>query len=112
MGRSLKKDSSMIIWWKKVEVAHSDKKVVVVPHQFSQTLLTNNTYDGSSVPAYIQEDMVEYKLGEFAPTRTNGHNDDKKSKWITRGDWKCQKSHLQKQLKQFVLYLVKPVLSI
>ena len=44
--------------------------------------LTFNVYNGKKfVPVTVNEDMVDMKLGEFAPTRTYfGHTADKKSK--------------------------------
>ena len=38
-------------------------------------------YDGRKhVPAYISEEMIGHKLGEFAPTRTfRGHSGEKKT---------------------------------
>ena len=44
--------------------------------------LTFCVYNGKKfIPVQIKEDMVNHKLGEFAPTRTyNGHGGDKKVK--------------------------------
>ncbi|XRD25050.1 30S ribosomal protein S19 [Lysinibacillus fusiformis] len=91
MGRSLKKgpfvDDHLM---KKVEVQEaSEKKQVIKTWSRRSTIfpnfigLTIAVYDGRKhVPVYVTEDMVDYKLGEFAPTRTyKGHGaDDKKTR--------------------------------
>ena len=78
MGRSLKKgpytDEKLM---KKVQEARDagDKRVIktwsrrstIVPEMVGMTLAV---YNGRKfVPAYITENMVGHKLGEFAPTR-------------------------------------------
>ncbi len=91
MGRSLKKgpfvDDHLM---KKVEAQEaSEKKQVIKTWSRRSTIfpnfigLTIAVYDGRKhVPVYVTEDMVGYKLGEFAPTRTyKGHGaDDKKTR--------------------------------
>jgi len=78
MGRSLKKgpytDAKLM---KKVEAATGarDKRVIktwsrrstIVPEMVGLTIAV---YNGQKfVPAYVTENMVGHKLGEFAPTR-------------------------------------------
>lgn len=83
MSRSVKKgpyvDKSLI---KKIEAmnASNEKHVVktwarsctIVPEMVGHTI---GVYDGRKhIPVYITAEMVSYKLGEFAPTRTfKGH---------------------------------------
>ena len=91
MGRSLKKgpfaDDHLM---KKIEAQQGvEKKKVIKTWSRRSTIFPNfvgftiAVYDGRKhVPAYIQEDMVGHKLGEFAPSRTyRGHAaDDKKTR--------------------------------
>ena len=74
---------------KKVVVAAEEKtrkpiktwsrRSMVVPDMIGLTIAVHN--GKQHVPIFITEDMVGYKLGEFAPTRTyKGHAADKKSK--------------------------------
>ena len=83
MARSIKKgpfvDDHLM---KKVEnLNESNKKSVIKTWSRRSTIFpqfighTIAVYDGRKhVPVYITEDMVGYKLGEFAPTRTfKGH---------------------------------------
>jgi small subunit ribosomal protein S19 len=88
--RSIKKgpyiDSHLL---EKVEkaVAKSDKRPIktwsrrsmVLPEMVGLTIAVHN--GRLHVPVYITENMVGYKLGEFAATRTfRGHSSDKKAK--------------------------------
>lgn len=90
MPRSIKKgpfvDNHLI---KKVEkaVATSDKRPIktwsrrsmIVPEMVGLTIAVHN--GRLHVPVYVTENMVGYKLGEFAVTRTfRGHSGDKKVK--------------------------------
>lgn len=90
MARSIKKgpfiDNHLL---KKVEkaVATSDKRPIktwsrrsmVLPEMVGLTIAIHN--GRLHVPVYITENMVGYKLGEFAATRTfRGHTGDKKVK--------------------------------
>ena len=88
MSRSIKKgpfaDASLL---KKVDAqADADKKQVIKTWSRRSTIfpsfvgLTIAVYDGRKhVPAYVTEDMVGHKLGEFAPARTfRGHAGNKK----------------------------------
>ncbi|ELJ9217922.1 30S ribosomal protein S19 [Staphylococcus pseudintermedius] len=91
MARSIKKgpfvDDHLM---KKVEAqGDSEKKQVIKTWSRRSTIFPNfightfAVYDGRKhVPVYVTEDMVGYKLGEFAPTRTfKGHAaDDKKTR--------------------------------
>ncbi|MCL9743563.1 30S ribosomal protein S19 [Staphylococcus aureus] len=91
MARSIKKgpfvDEHLM---KKVEAQEgSEKKQVIKTWSRRSTIFPNfightfAVYDGRKhVPVYVTEDMVGYKLGEFAPTRTfKGHvADDKKTR--------------------------------
>jgi len=55
------------------------RRSMVVPDMIGLTIAIHN--GKQHVPIFITEDMVGYKLGEFAPTRTfKGHVADKKSK--------------------------------
>jgi len=74
---------------KKVEaaVAANSKKPIKTWSRRSMILpdfigLTIAVHNGRQhVPVFVTEDMVGYKLGEFAPTRTyKGHVADKKGK--------------------------------
>jgi small subunit ribosomal protein S19 len=88
--RSIKKgpfvDNHLI---KKVEkaVATSDKRPIktwsrrsmIVPEMVGLTIAVHN--GRLHVPVYVTENMVGYKLGEFAITRTfRGHSGDRKAK--------------------------------
>ena len=88
MGRSLKKgpfvaDSLL----RKVEKLHAagEKPVIktwsrastILPMMIGHTIAVHN--GKAHVPVFVTEQMVGYKLGEFAPTRTfKGHIKDKK----------------------------------
>ena len=55
------------------------RRSMVVPDMIGLTIAIHN--GKQHVPVFITEDMVGYKLGEFAPTRTfKGHAADKKGK--------------------------------
>lgn len=90
MPRSIKKgpyvDSHLA---EKVEkaVAKSDKRPIktwsrrsmILPEMVGLTIAVHN--GRLHVPVYITENMVGYKLGEFAATRIfRGHSSDKKAK--------------------------------
>jgi small subunit ribosomal protein S19 len=74
---------------RKVEkaVATNDKRPIktwsrrsmILPDMVGLTIAVHN--GRLHIPVYITENMVGYKLGEFAPTRTfRGHSGDKKAK--------------------------------
>ena len=85
MSRSVKKGpfvaESLV---KKIDAMNeSREKTVVKTWSRASTIIpsmighTIGVYDGKKhVPVYISSEMVGYKLGEFAPTRTfKGHTD-------------------------------------
>lgn len=55
------------------------RRSMVLPEMLGLTIAVHN--GKQHVPVFITEDMVGYKLGEFAPTRTyKGHVADKKGR--------------------------------
>jgi len=55
------------------------RRSMVLPDMLGLTIAVHN--GRQHMPVFITEDMVGYKLGEFAPTRTyRGHAADKKSR--------------------------------
>ena len=55
------------------------RRSMIVPDMIGLTIAVHN--GRQHVPVLISENMVGYKLGEFAPTRTfRGHVADKKSR--------------------------------
>lgn len=55
------------------------RRSMVMPDMIGITIAVHN--GRQHVPVYVTENMVGYKLGEFAPTRTyKGHVADKKSR--------------------------------
>lgn len=55
------------------------RRSMVTPEMIGLTIAVHN--GRQHVPVFVTEDMVGYKLGEFAPTRTyKGHAADKKGK--------------------------------
>ncbi len=55
------------------------RRSMVLPDMIGLTIAVHN--GRQHVPVFITEDMVGYKLGEFAPTRTyKGHAADKKGR--------------------------------
>lgn len=55
------------------------RRSMVLPDMIGLTIAVHN--GRQHVPVYVTENMVGYKLGEFAPTRTyKGHVADKKGK--------------------------------
>lgn len=91
MSRSVKKGPFIDkhLYKKVIEAKNSDKKKPIKTWSRRSTIfpemvgLTINVYNGRKfIPVYITENLVGYKLGEFAPTRTfHGHSgSEKKSK--------------------------------
>ena len=90
MSRSLKKgpyvDERLLAKVEKLN--EEDRKEAIKTWSRSSTIYpqmighTIAVHDGRKhVPVYVTEEMVEHKLGEFAPTRLfRGHAGDKKSK--------------------------------
>ncbi len=79
MGRSLKKgpyvEDKLIIKLKKTIASGSKQPIktwsrrsTVLPEFVGYTIAVHN--GKSHIPVYITENMVGYKLGDFAPTRT------------------------------------------
>ncbi len=55
------------------------RRSMVLPDMIGVTIAVHN--GRQHVPIFVTEDMVGYKLGEFAPTRTyRGHVADKKGR--------------------------------
>lgn len=55
------------------------RRSMVLPEMIGLTIAVHN--GRQHVPVFVTEDMIGYKLGEFAPTRTfKGHAADKKGK--------------------------------
>ena len=90
MPRSIKKGPFVDLHLKKKvqEAAESNsrkpiktwsRRSMVLPDMLGLTIAVHN--GRQHMPVFITEDMVGYKLGEFAPTRTyKGHVGDKKSR--------------------------------
>ena len=90
MPRSIKKGPFVDLHLaKKVEAAHTSgskrpirtwsRRSMVTPEMVALTIAVHN--GRQHVPVLITENMVGYKLGEFAPTRTfRGHSGDRKTK--------------------------------
>ncbi len=89
MGRSLKKgpyvDPKLYI--KVLKAKEKGEKTIktwsrrstIIPEMVGLTFLVHN--GKGHVPVYVTEQMVNHKLGEFAPTRTfKGHPDKKSAK--------------------------------
>ena len=55
------------------------RRSMILPEMLGLTIAVHN--GRQHVPVFVTEDMVGYKLGEFAPTRTyKGHAADKKGR--------------------------------
>jgi small subunit ribosomal protein S19 len=55
------------------------RRSMVLPEMVGLTIAVHN--GKQHIPVYVSENMVGFKLGEFAPTRTfRGHSGDKKAK--------------------------------
>lgn len=55
------------------------RRSMILPEMLGLTIAVHN--GRQHMPVFITEDMVGYKLGEFAPTRTyKGHAADKKGR--------------------------------
>lgn len=55
------------------------RRSMVIPDMLGLTIAVHN--GRQHVPVFVTEDMIGYKLGEFAPTRTfRGHAADRKGK--------------------------------
>lgn len=91
MARSLKKgpyvDPKLLKKVRKLKEEGRTDKVIktwsrrstIVPEFVGLTIAVHN--GRKFIPVYITEEMVGFKLGEFAPTRTfHGHAGDKKTR--------------------------------
>ncbi|RLB04809.1 MAG: 30S ribosomal protein S19 [Deltaproteobacteria bacterium] len=90
MARSLKKgpyiEPSLLRKVKKAKEGKSDRVIktwsrrsTITPELVGLTVAVHN--GKKFIPVFITEEMVGYKLGEFAPTRTfYGHAGDKKTR--------------------------------
>lgn len=90
MARSLKKgpyiDPSLLKRITKAKEESSDKVIktwsrrsTITPELVGLTIAVHN--GKKFIPVFITEDMVGYKLGEFAPTRTfHSHAGDRRTK--------------------------------
>ena len=77
----LKKIKSMNEEGKKKVVKTWSRRSMITPELVGHTLAVHN--GNKFIPVFITEDMVGYKLGEFAPTRSyRGHvgKNDKRAK--------------------------------
>ena len=55
------------------------RRSVIIPEFVGANIMVHN--GNKFIPVYVTENMVGYKLGEFAPTRTfRGHASDRKGK--------------------------------
>jgi small subunit ribosomal protein S19 len=55
------------------------RRSTIIPEMVGQTIAIHN--GKKFIPVFITENMVGYKMGEFAPTRTfYGHAGDKRSR--------------------------------
>lgn len=90
MPRSVRKgpfvDANLV---EKVEAAQREKgrravktwsrRSIILPQFVGANIMVHN--GNKFIPVYVTENMVGYKLGEFAPTRTfRGHAADRKAK--------------------------------
>ena len=90
MGRSIKKGPYVqpVLLKRVLEMNEAGEKRVLKTWSRSSTIFpdfvghTFAVHDGRKhVPVYVTEDMVDHKLGEFAPTRTfKGHAGSKTGK--------------------------------
>ena len=95
MARSLKKgpyiEDSFLKKVTKAKEGIGDKVIktwsrrsTIIPELVGLTVAVHN--GKKFIPVFITEDMVGYKLGEFAPTRTfHSHSGDRKTKVQAKG---------------------------
>ena len=93
MARSLKKgpyiEASLLKKVKKAKDGTGDKVIktwsrrsTITPELVGLTIAVHN--GKKFIPIFITEDMVGYKLGEFAPTRTfHSHAGDRKTRVVS-----------------------------
>ena len=58
------------------------RRSVILPDFVGVNIAVHN--GNKFIPVFITEEMVGYKLGEFAPTRTNRGHASKSDRWTTR----------------------------
>ena len=92
MARSLKKgpyiEESLLRKVQKAKEGTGDKVIktwsrrsTITPELVGLTIAVHN--GKKFIPVFVTEDMVGYKLGEFAPTRTfHTHSGDRKTKVV------------------------------
>jgi len=92
VARSLKKgpyiDPSLLKKTQKAKEGSGDKVIktwsrrsTITPEMVGLTMAVHN--GKKFIPVFITEDMVGYKLGEFAPTRTfHSHAGDRRTKVV------------------------------
>lgn len=92
MARSLKKgpyiDPSLLKKTQKAKEGSGDKVIktwsrrsTITPEMVGLTMAVHN--GKKFIPVFVTEDMVGYKLGEFAPTRTfHSHAGDRRTKVV------------------------------
>ena len=93
MARSLKKgpyiEASLLKKVQKTKQGAGDKVIktwsrrsTIIPDLVGLTIAVHN--GKKFIPVFITEDMVGYKLGEFAPTRTfHSHAGDRKTRVVS-----------------------------
>lgn len=75
----LKKVEKAVVSNDKRPIKTWSRRSMVVPEMVGLTIAVHN--GRLHVPIYVTENMVGYKLGEFAATRTfRGHSGDRKAK--------------------------------
>jgi len=78
-GSLLKKVDKALAESSKKPIKTWSRASMIIPQMVGLTIAVHN--GRAFVPIYISEDMVGYKLGEFAPTRTfKMHSGDRKTK--------------------------------
>lgn len=75
----LKKVDKAVVTNDKRPIRTWSRRSMIIPEMVGLTIAIHN--GRLHVPVYITENMVGYKLGEFASSRTfRGHSSDKKAK--------------------------------
>ena len=75
----LKKSEAMTASNKSAPIKTWSRRSTILPQFVGQTFSVHNGH--KFIPVYVTDEMVGYKLGEFAPTRTYyGHGADKKAR--------------------------------
>lgn len=75
----IKKVKNLKISGKNTPIKTWSRRSTILPQMIGCTFAVHN--GRKFIPVFVTEEMVNHKLGEFAPTRTfYGHAGDKKSK--------------------------------